>query len=236
MISKQARRFLIGTALALVATGLVWTRPAAAQGITGTRLVIVAWGDSLRGIAQRYDTTVEAIVTANHLTSLDHISAGQQLVIPVQSTQVAPPLDPDRTHVVQPGETLFRISVNYGVSIDALVAANGLVNPSRIYAGQRLVIPGSSAGSATPSLPLQHVVQRGDTLAEIARRYGVSIWALVQANNISNPSILYVGQVLNITNSSGTSSGEPSSAPAPAPACILFSAATRWRPSRGSTG
>ncbi len=221
MISKQARRFLIGTALALVATGLVWTRPAAAQGITGTRLVIVAWGDSLREIAQRYDTTVEAIVMANHLASPDHISAGQQLVIPggagVQSAQAAPPLDPDGAHVVQPGETLFRISVNYGVSMDALVAANGLVNPSRIYAGQRLIIPGSSAGSATPSLPLQHVVQRGDTLAEIARRYGVSMWALVQANNISNPSILYVGQVLNITNSS-TSSGEPSSAPTPAPA------------------
>ena len=54
-------------------------------------------------------------------------------------------------HVVQPGENLFRIALRYGTSVQALAAANGIVNTGRIYVGQRLVIPGAS--SPPPSTP-----------------------------------------------------------------------------------
>jgi LysM repeat protein len=50
-------------------------------------------------------------------------------------------------HVVQQGENLFRIAIRYGTTIDAIAAANGIVDVTRIYVGQRLIIP---AGSAPP--------------------------------------------------------------------------------------
>src|ERR1700694_1048512 len=70
-------------------------------------------------------------------------------------------------HVVQPGETLFRIALNYGVSMDAIRAANGFVG-NTIYAGQTLVIPDGSAPAANPPPApsggsVIHIVQRGET-------------------------------------------------------------------------
>ena len=122
------------------------------------------------------------------------------------------------THVVQPGENLFRIGLRYGVTVNAITAANGLSNPSRIYVGQRLVIPSStssgrsSGGSpSSPSAPSSgvHVVQPGENLYRIALRYGTTYQALSAANGIVNPNRIYVGQRLNIppSTSSGRSSG-----------------------------
>ena len=53
-------------------------------------------------------------------------------------------------HIVQRGENLYRIALRYGVTVQAIAAANGIVNPHRIYAGQRLVIP-RSATAPSPS-------------------------------------------------------------------------------------
>lgn len=123
-------------------------------------------------------------------------------------------------HVVQPGENLFRIGLRYGVSVSALAAANRIVNPHHIYAGQRLVIPTASgstpaSGTGATASVQTYVVRRGDTLFRIALRYGLSTWALARANGIRNPSLIYVGQVLQIpVGSSSTASG--GTAPAPA--------------------
>ena len=125
------------------------------------------------------------------------------------------PVDAQGTvvHVVQPGENLFRIGLRYGVSVNALAAANGILNPHYIYAGQRLVIP--VGGAATPMSSAgtagtrTYVVRRGDTLFRIALRHGVSTWALAQANGIRNPSLIYVGQVLRIPSGSSAASSAP---------------------------
>jgi LysM repeat protein len=101
-------------------------------------------------------------------------------------------------HIVQRGETLFLISLRYDVPMSALIAANNISDPSRIYAGQRLVIPGTGGPSEAAQ---RHVVQRGETLADIARQYGISYWSLARANNITNPSLIYAGQVLLIAES-----------------------------------
>ncbi len=103
------------------------------------------------------------------------------------------------TYVVQPGQNLFRIGLEVGVPYQQLAAANGIVNPDRIVAGQVLVIPGCSQGGSTGGTGQRtYVVRRGDNLFRIALNHGVSVQELAAANGITNPRLIYEGQVLII--------------------------------------
>jgi LysM repeat protein len=104
-------------------------------------------------------------------------------------------------HVVQPGETLFRIALNYGITVDALRAANGIVG-NTIYVGQTLIIPDGSAPVANPAPApsggnVTYVVQRGDTLFTIGLQFGLTWDVIAAANNIAGTQI-YAGQTLII--------------------------------------
>ena len=110
-------------------------------------------------------------------------------------------------HVVQAGENLYWIAARYGTTVDAIVAANSLVNADQILAGQRLLIPDS-----TGSIPLwgaaattggSYVVQPGDTLLYIALRYGLRLSELRQANGLFGSHLLYAGHVLIIPGAGG---------------------------------
>lgn len=209
------RMVVWGMVLALV---LALAAPVSAQGAV---VHVVQRGENLFRIALRYGVTVEGLATANGLKDPRLIYAGQRLVIPSASTGTSPvkpnPSATSRVHVVQRGENLYRISLRYGTTVQALTAANGIVNPSRIYVGQRLVIPSRAASPSAPARPVgrTHTVRRGDTVSAIALRYGVSIWALVQTNSLRNPSLIYVGQVLHIPSGVGTPQPAPPSGPAP---------------------
>src|SRR5258708_3751609 len=107
-------------------------------------------------------------------------------------------------HVVQAGETLTSIANYYGVSIDAIVAANKLASADAIFVGQRLIIPlgGSSTGAVAPSSqPGTYTVQPGDTLSGIANKLGVSVDDLITVNKINDPALIQIGQVLKIPGS-----------------------------------
>jgi LysM repeat protein len=132
------------------------------------------------------------------------------------------------THVVQPGENLFRISLRYGVSIPALQAANGIANPNLIFVGQVLNIPSGTAPLPIP-VPGQptvvpatgsYTVQPGDTLSTIARRFGTTVAAIAQANGIVNVNLIFSGQVLRIPGGGTVVPSQPGGAtlaPAPGP-------------------
>ncbi len=132
---------LIGLALALALA-----RPAFAQ--EPVRYTVQP-GDTLTRIAARFGTTVGAIVEANGLTNPNLIYVGQVLVIPAGVSASSP----ERVHVVQPGETLYRIALRYGTTVERLMALNGLNNPNRIFVGQVLRIPEEAPGvpAAWPS-------------------------------------------------------------------------------------
>lgn len=137
------------------------------------------------------------------------------LVLVIALTAAAPAFAASSAvHIVRPGENLFRIGLRYGVSVNALVAANGLSNANHVWVGQRLIIPsGGNSSSPTPSARV-HVVSRGENLYRIARKYGVSFQTLASANNIVNPNHIYVGQRITIP-SGGSKPGPQPSHPAP---------------------
>src|SRR5690242_8725094 len=99
-------------------------------------------------------------------------------------------------HVVQRGETLYRIAQQYSLTVEAIASFNNIADPTNIQVGQRLLIPLS--GTPQTALPATHTVQAGETLKSIASLYGVSVEDLVSRNNIANIDRIFVGQVLNI--------------------------------------
>ncbi|HFQ92483.1 MAG TPA: LysM peptidoglycan-binding domain-containing protein [Anaerolineae bacterium] len=113
------------------------------------------------------------------------------------------------THVVQPGETVYRLSVQYGVSVEAIGQANNLGPYYTIYVGQTLIIPvggvtpppggGAPPGGGTPGCSTYHVVRPGENLFRIGLAYGYTVDQLAAANpDIVNPNNIKVGQSICI--------------------------------------
>ena len=105
-------------------------------------------------------------------------------------------------HVVRWGETLFRIARHDGVTVSAIVAANNIANPNRIWPGQRLFIPTGAPAAALGCEYQLYTVRWRDTLSSISRQFGVTVWSIVQANHLVNPNVIYAGQTLTIPRSS----------------------------------
>lgn len=142
----------------------------------------------------------------------------------------------DTIYVVQPGDTLYKISIKVSVPMALIVSANRIVNPNLVYIGQRLVIPGGSSSSASSSTASSstaanstassYVVRRGDTLFGIAYRFRTTVAALVAANSLANAHWIRVGQRLQIPGAASSTTTAVS--PTPVPVVIA--------PSTGSGG
>ena len=93
-------------------------------------------------------------------------------------------------HVVQPGDTLYRLARQYGVPMDRLLHDNQLPDPSQLVVGQTIVI-------RYPTLT--YTVKEGDTLWSIAQAHASTVRALLRNNpNLQGKDLLYPGQVLVI--------------------------------------
>jgi len=108
-------------------------------------------------------------------------------------------------HVVSKGETLSEIAVRYGTTPSALARANGLSDPNLIVAGTRLSIPGGTGTSAPTVTGTTHTVQAGETLWDLALRFGTSVNALARANGISNASLIVAGSKITVSGGDGAS-------------------------------
>ena len=107
---------------------------------------MVQYGDSLSRIAQRFNTTVGTLAQLNGIVNINVIQVGQVLKLPGSSpntpaTPAPTPVPATQTYVVRPGDSLFRISLQFGVPVAALVQANNITDPNRIFVGQTLIIP-----------------------------------------------------------------------------------------------
>jgi len=209
----NANRIYVGQRLVIPLHGTPPTQPS---------YYTVQVGDTLSAIALRFGTTVEAIMGANHLTNW-YIYPGQQLIIPPPGSSVPPghpPVPPAQTYyIVKWGDTLSGIAWRFGTTVEAIMQANNLYSPWRIYAGQLLVIPRGTARPPSQPPATYYTVQAGDTLSSIAWRYGTTVWAIMQANNLTHPGLIYPGQVLVIPGTTCPSPPPPSPAPPPAGPC-----------------
>lgn len=100
------------------------------------------------------------------------------------------------TYTVQSGDTLSGIAAKFGTTYQTLAAINGIGDPNKIWAGQVLKVTGQASPQNT------YYAQAGDTLSGIAAKFGTTVSALVQANGISNPNVIYVGQKIILGGSS----------------------------------
>jgi LysM repeat protein len=213
------RTALRGTVVILSLLGLLGlfcaTASAAPQG-TDPVIHIVRWGEALYLIARQYGTTPAAIASANNLANPNFVYAGQRLVIPTGAS--APSAGSTGIHVVSRGDTLRSIAARYGTSVSYLASINGLPNPDFIWVGQALKVPSTSSPTAAPQdqgSTVVHIVQRGEFLARIAWRYGTTSSAIASANNLINPSLIYVGQrlVIPAAGSSSPTTDTPTGTP-----------------------
>jgi len=124
-------------------------------------------------------------------------------------------------HVVQRGETLFRIAQRYGLTIDELARLNSITDPSSIQVGQRLLVP---TGEFV-AVAITHTVRPGETLRSIAQVYNVTIEQLAEWNAITNINAIYAGQELQVSPPATTpetvtesSTLAPTDTPIPSPA------------------
>ncbi|MCD4748378.1 MAG: LysM peptidoglycan-binding domain-containing protein [Thermoanaerobaculales bacterium] len=150
-------------------------------------------GETLSRIAQRYGTSINAIMRSNNLRSAHRIYPGQRLKVPVRGSSVpsGPSFNPaEGTHTVRRGESLYSIARCYSTTVDRIRRDNNL-SSNTIHPGKKLKV---AAGSRTDLK--RHTVRRGDTASGIAKTYGVSLSTLLRANGLSSRSTIYPGQVL----------------------------------------
>lgn len=147
----------------------------------------VAKGDSLYGIAKKYNLSVDELIKYNNLDSTN-LSVGEQLLIPNIGNLSS-------TYIVKSGDSLYSIAKKYGISVDELKKANGLTT-NNLSIGQTLVIPESKS-------EIGYVVKAGDSLYSIAKMYGISVDELKKANGLTTNN-LSIGQELIIPETSQT--------------------------------
>ena len=192
----------------------------------GTSYYTVKSGDTLSGIANNYQTTVNTLARLNNLANPNLIYVGQRLLV----QQAATPSQPQTTtpststttaatYTVKAGDTLGQIAANHQTSVNQLVQLNKLANPNLIYVGQVLTIKQATSANqsttATPAKPASsatYTVKAGDTLSQIAASHGTSYQNLASLNHLSNPNEIYVGQTLKLQATTST----PAQTPTPA--------------------
>lgn len=203
---------------------------------------VVKSRETFWSIADDYKISPKALAQANPNVNPNKIHEDMELVIPVDerpeisasgsgaaSTSAPAPTSASADAPGQPGmvahkvddnETYYSIAKRYGITMEAMVAANPQVKPERLRPGMTVQVPmkttpprpapsstppssGTSAGSGSPSLaasasPRTYKIREGDTMGAIAQKYGVTETALLKENKLSASDPFYVDDVLKI--------------------------------------
>ena len=177
---------------------------------SGVIYYTVQEGDTLTSIAQKYDTTVHEITVTNSIVNPNLIYVGEVLKIyPGNRSIIKRKKVFTTTYIVQSGDTLTLIAIKFDTTVQAIAELNDLQNPNLIYVGEILKIPTNSRGNlSAPSSRhyiKTYIVQSGDTLTSIAKKFNTTVDKIALLNNITNPNLIYPGQILKIETSINSS-------------------------------
>lgn len=177
---------------------------------SGVIYYTVQEGDTLTSIAQKYDTTVHEITVTNSIVNPNLIYVGEVLKIyPGNRSIIKRKKVFATTYIVQSGDTLTSIAIKFDTTVQAIAELNDLQNPNLIYVGEILKIPTNSRGNlSAPSSRhyiKTYIVQSGDTLTSIAKKFNTTVDKIALLNNITNPNLIYPGQILKIETSINSS-------------------------------
>ena len=151
-------------------------------------------GDTLFSIAQRYDTTVEAILRINPGLDPNNLRVGMVICVPEGTSP--PPCD-GYNYIVRPGDTLYSIAIMFDTTVAKLMAANPGVDPNNLRVGMVICIPKCDDGPPCIGGTI-YVVRANDTLSSILLRFNISVMDLMAGNPNVNIDRLMVGQELCI--------------------------------------
>lgn len=186
-------------------------------------------GDTLSGIALKFSTTSSKLAQLNSISNPNLIYVGQRLLVNQSSSSNSSSSSQSSSattnteasaasYTVKSGDTLSGIASQYNTTVNQIVSLNQLSNPNLIYVGQVLKLKNSQAANSSSSSSSAattvgtYTVKAGDTLSAIASRYSTSSSTLASLNSLSNPNLIYVGQVLKVSSNASTSSSTSSSA------------------------
>lgn len=176
----------------------------------GTASYTIRSGDTLYRIAERFNTTLTAILTANPGITPENLHIGQVICVPRQvppAPEPQPSVCPSGTvsYVVRSGDTLARIAGQFDITVASILSANPGIVPERLFIGQSICVPRQVPVPSQPQLPPASVcpigtspyeIKRGDILASIANRFNTTVDAILQANPGVVPERLTIGQVI----------------------------------------
>ena len=162
---------------------------------------IVKSGDTLSGIAAEFNTTVSELVDLNDISNPNLIYPGEILKIPDikgESSKSVSSKQYIKTYIVRRGDTLYGIAQRFGTTVAKLVQLNGISNPNLIYPGQVLKIESSGRVDDGEGFRDFYVIQKGDTLSSIARRFNTTVENLLENNNILSDKQIVEGHVIRV--------------------------------------
>ncbi len=150
---------------------------------------------------------LSAVGIATPISSTVASASEEQIPAPAESADADAVARPPVTVTIRDGQSLWSLAAQYGTTVDAIAAANGLSNARTIRTGTSVVIPGATAARPTPKKMVARTskpgtktvvvrIYNGQTVWDVAQAYGVSVEEIVAANGLSSPDFVRAGQRL----------------------------------------
>ncbi|PRX29472.1 LysM domain-containing protein [Orenia metallireducens] len=161
-----------------------------------TKAYQIRKGDTLYSLAQRFNTTVAAIISANPKIDSDNLQVGDKIFIPLQRDY--PSCPEGNYYTIKAGDSFYTIADRFNIAVVDLQEANPYVEANNLKVGEVICIPLATPPVKCPQGSILYIVKKGDTLYSISKKYKISVAKLKDANPKINPEQLLIGQKICI--------------------------------------